>query len=189
MKAALGKIVRVDDPLKIGRVKLLVPILGSETETDWAWRLQLPGVFFGPEINDTVLVLMLHGKIGETLFWLGPIDGIPEGVSSAPRAEDYGVSEYPQQKIIDFGFAEIVADATGNQLIISTLPKDNPARITLDANIPQIIINPGSADVLFDQAGPRLAMVGDRVVVQTGDGPASGTITSGSVPAQSRFPE
>jgi hypothetical protein len=189
MKAAFGKIVNVADPLKIGRAKLLVPAFGLATPTDWAWRLQLPGVFFGPSVDDVVLVLAIPSGPEDTLLWLGPIDNAPGGASNSPRASDYSVSEYPQQKIVDFGFAEIVGDASGSQLIISTLPKTNPARITLDANIPQIIINPGGADVLFDQAGPRLAMVGDRVVVQTGDGPASGTITSGSVPAQSRFPE
>jgi hypothetical protein len=189
MTVTFGKIIDVSDPRKLGRAKLMVPAFGLETITDWAWRIQLPGVFFGPRVNDTVLVLAIPSGVKETLFWLGPIDNAPDGVSSSPRADDYSVEEYPQQKIIDFGFAEIVADASGNQLIISTLPKGNPARITLDANTPQIIINPGGFDVLFDQAGPRLAMVGDRVVVQTADGPASGTITSGSVPAQSRFPE
>ena len=80
MRAALGKIVNVNDPLKIGRAKLSVPMLGLDTETDWAWRIQLPGVFFGPQKNDNVLVLILSGRVKETLFWLGPLDGIPEAV-------------------------------------------------------------------------------------------------------------
>jgi len=181
----LGQIDRVDDPLKLGRAKIVVPAFGTDKSTDWAWRLQLPGVYFGPKAGQNVLVIQVASNPQDTLFWLGPIDAAPNGEPTTPRAGDFDQETYPKQKIIDYGFAEILADETGQQLIISTLPSGSPARITLDANVPQITINPGGADVLFDRSGNRLAMVGDDVVVDLNTG--TGTIISGSVPAQARF--
>ena len=178
----------IADPLRLGRAKLLVPAFSTTTTTHWAWRLQMPGTFFGPENGMNVLVLAIRSRPHDLLFWLGPIDKIPDGVSSTPRADEYSVAELPRQKIMDFGFAELIADATGNQLFIGTRPPGNPARITFDSNAPRIDFLTGGNDMTIDGGGDRLAMVGDMVVVQGPDGPLSGQIVSGSVPAQSRFP-
>jgi len=175
----------IRDPLKLGRARLIVPAFGASKLTDWAWRLQLPGVYFGPSPGMNVLVLSVYSKPRHTLFWLGPIDAAPGGASTTPRADEYSVSELPKQKIMDFGFAELIADFSGQQLFISTRPPDDPARITFDANLPQLQIFTGATDAFINAEGDRLAMVGDTVIVDINSG--VGQIVSGSVPVQSRF--
>lgn len=57
----IGVVTNINDPDKLGRVKLKLPAISAEMETDWA-RVAMAGagpdrgVFFLPEVNDEVLV-------------------------------------------------------------------------------------------------------------------------------------
>jgi uncharacterized protein involved in type VI secretion and phage assembly len=62
----IGTVVDLDDPERIGRIKVQYPHLGDE-QSDWA-RLVVPmagndrGCFFRPEKGDEVLVAFEHGE-------------------------------------------------------------------------------------------------------------------------------
>ncbi len=75
--AALGMVTNINDPDKLGRVKLKFPWLDDQQETDWAWTVTpgagpTRGMEFTHEVNDQVLVLFEHGDISRP-FVLGGI--------------------------------------------------------------------------------------------------------------------
>jgi phage baseplate assembly protein V len=62
----VGLVTRVDDPRKLGRIKVHFPWLDEKHETDWVRIATMMaggdrGSFFMPEVNDEVLVAFEHG--------------------------------------------------------------------------------------------------------------------------------
>jgi len=64
---AFGIVTNNNDPEGLGRVKVALPWLADQAETDWA-RVVSPmagperGVWFLPEVDDEVLVAFEHGS-------------------------------------------------------------------------------------------------------------------------------
>lgn len=61
-----GLVTNLDDPQALGRVKLKLPWLGEDYETDWARVMQIGagserGILWFPEINDEVLISFISG--------------------------------------------------------------------------------------------------------------------------------
>ena len=71
----------VDDPQKLGRVKIKLPTLADDYESDWA-RVVQPGAgktavsVFLPEVGDEVLVAFEHGDIRRP-YVLGGLWSVP----------------------------------------------------------------------------------------------------------------
>jgi phage baseplate assembly protein gpV len=85
--AAWGIVTSVDDPAKLGRVRVSLPTLGK-VETDWMEVLAVgagsgKGLVFLPDVNDKVLVLFVGGEITQGIV-LGGLYG-----TNGPG--DYGV--------------------------------------------------------------------------------------------------
>ena len=65
----LGVVTDVDDPQRLGRVKVRFPWISDTVESAWA-RLAAPwagasrGAYFAPEVDDEVLVAFRHGDLG-----------------------------------------------------------------------------------------------------------------------------
>jgi uncharacterized protein involved in type VI secretion and phage assembly len=65
----IGIVSNINDPNKLGRVKVKFPWLSDKDESYWA-RIATPmagsqrGIYFLPEINDEVLVVFEHGDVG-----------------------------------------------------------------------------------------------------------------------------
>jgi uncharacterized protein involved in type VI secretion and phage assembly len=71
----VGLVIDVDDPLKMGRVKLRYPSLGDEAESNWARIATLMagddrGSWFIPEVDDEALVAFEMGNM-EAPYVLG----------------------------------------------------------------------------------------------------------------------
>ena len=65
---AEGLVTNVDDPQKLGRVKLKFPWFDAEMESEWCRVRQFYagnnyGAFFIPEVGDEVLVAFIHGDM------------------------------------------------------------------------------------------------------------------------------
>lgn len=86
--AALGVVTNINDPDKLGRVKLKFPWLDDQQETDWAWIVTpgagpTRGMEFTHEVNDQVLVMFEHGEISRP-FVLGGVwssSDVPPGLA------------------------------------------------------------------------------------------------------------
>lgn len=65
---AEGLVTNVDDPQKLGRVKIKLPWFDPDMETEWCRVRQFYagndyGAFFIPEVGDEVLVAFIHGDM------------------------------------------------------------------------------------------------------------------------------
>ena len=92
----IGVVTDVDDPRKLGRVKVQFPWLADDYVSDWA-RVTMPGagpsrgLVWLPEVGDEVLVAFEHGDARRPIvlggFWNGndtaPPFGVPNGQPNA----------------------------------------------------------------------------------------------------------
>lgn len=86
-----GIVKEVDDPKKLGRLRVQLPeIFGPEFLTDWAWPV-LPyggipdnGHFFVPELESGVFVEFESGNVDRPL-WTGVWWSEPEGEAETPK--------------------------------------------------------------------------------------------------------
>ena len=142
---AIGVVTNNKDPEGLGRVKLVLPWMADDAESNWA-RVATPmagggrGCYFLPEVGDEVLVAFEHGS-PESPYVVGALwngkDRPP--VSNADGRND--VREIRSRsghviRLTDTGKAERIEiiDAGGrNSIVLST--KDNKITITAGADI------------------------------------------------------
>jgi uncharacterized protein involved in type VI secretion and phage assembly len=142
---AIGIVTNNKDPDGLGRVKLTLPWLAGDAESNWA-RVATPmagagrGCYFLPEVDDEVLVAFEHGSpefpyvVGA--LWNGK-DKPP--VSNSDGGNDVRVIKSRSGHVIrltDTDQAEqieIIDKSAKNSIVIST--KDNRITITADADI------------------------------------------------------
>lgn len=86
-----GVVIDNADPLRIGRVKLMVPGL-IEPASDWAMPLASAGggsdalgLYFVPKVGAEVAVLFVQGDVDHPRYLIGPW-GAPGGKSETPTA-------------------------------------------------------------------------------------------------------
>lgn len=82
--ATLGIVTAVDDPQRVGRIRVALPAYGN-VESDWLGMLSIgggagKGLVILPDVGDRVLVLLLHGEPGEGVILGGlfGMDGPPD---------------------------------------------------------------------------------------------------------------
>jgi phage baseplate assembly protein V len=142
---SIGIVTNNKDPDGLGRVKVRLPWLSDETETDWA-RIASPmagkdrGMFFLPEVDDEVLVAFLHGS-SQFPYVLGGLWG---GKDHPPEANQDGKNDVRVIKsrsghvirLTDKDGAEkieIIDKSTKNSIVIDTAGKT--VTITAEADI------------------------------------------------------
>ncbi len=142
---AIGIVTNNKDPDGIGRVKVALPWMSEEVESDWA-RVVAPmagsgrGVYFLPEVNDEVLVAFEHGN-PDMPYVLG---GLWNGQDKPPASNSNGENNVrtiksrsgSEIRLTDTeGDAKIeIIDSSGhNTIVIRT--QDNSITITSDGDV------------------------------------------------------
>src|ERR1700733_2708867 len=142
---AIGVVTNNNDPDGLGRVKVSLPWMADQVESDWA-RVVTPmagpgrGVYFLPEVNDEVLVAFEHGN-PDMPFVLG---GLWNGEDRPPASNSDGKNDLRmirscsgnQIRLTDTdGDARIeIIDSTGQNTIVIRA-KDNSITITSAGDI------------------------------------------------------
>jgi uncharacterized protein involved in type VI secretion and phage assembly len=186
-EAVIGKVADNKDPLKLGRVKLIYPVLSEDNTSDWSPIIMLGasknrGWFFIPEIHDEVLLLFEHGNVHRPIvlgaLWNGPDKPPDRNDGGNPRRVIK--SRAGSRIIFDDGQKLIIEDGTGK------------GRITLDAGANKITIEALEGDVCFQSpsgdmkvvAGSAELTAGSNVEIHAGAamawGSGGGTKISGS---------
>ncbi|MGH3922509.1 MAG: phage baseplate assembly protein V [Pseudonocardiaceae bacterium] len=142
---AIGIVTNNKDPDGLGRVKLKLPWMSDDVESNWA-RIATPmagrgrGAYFLPEVDDEVLVAFEHGS-PEFPYVLG---GLWNGKDKPPETNSDGKNDVRVIKsrsghvirLTDTRGSEqieIIDKSTKNSIVIST--KDNKITITADADV------------------------------------------------------
>ncbi|MDW4909511.1 phage baseplate assembly protein V [Streptomyces sp. ADMS] len=159
---AIGIVTNNRDPDGLGRVKVALPWLADDAETDWA-RVAVPmagagrGFSFLPEVDDEVLVAFEHGN-PEVPYVVGALwngKDRPPVTNGDGRNDTRAITSRSGHviRLVDTDRderIEIVDRSAGNSIVIST--KDN--RITITA----------TADVVIS-AGGKLRLSGNGVEI------------------------
>lgn len=142
---SIGIVTNNRDPDGLGRVKLMLPWMADNAESNWA-RVAAPmagpgrGCYFLPEIDDEVLVAFEHGS-PEFPYVLG---GLWNGKDKPPASNADGKNDVRVItsrsghviRLTDTDGAEqieIVDKSAKNRVVLST--KDNSITITADADV------------------------------------------------------
>ena len=142
---AIGIVTNNKDPQGLGRVKLTLPWMSDDAESNWA-RIAAPmagngrGCYFLPEVGDEVLVAFEHGS-PEFPYILG---ALWNGKDKPPVSNQDGKNNVREIKsrngnvirLTDTDGAEqieIIDKSTKNSIVIRT--KDNTITIAADADI------------------------------------------------------
>jgi uncharacterized protein involved in type VI secretion and phage assembly len=141
-------VTNVNDPDKLGRVKVMFPWLGDSVESDWT-RVVVPsggggrGFSFLPEVNDEVLVAFEHGDMNHPII-LGSLwnktDKPPQAdklVSGGKIVQRVIQSRSGHLFILDDTEGDeqiVIRDKTGkNEIVIKS--KDNSLTITMEGDV------------------------------------------------------
>jgi uncharacterized protein involved in type VI secretion and phage assembly len=144
----IGTVVDLDDPERIGRIKVQYPHLNDE-QSDWA-RLVTPmagndrGCFFRPEKGDEVLVAFEHGEPRRP-----HIVGSLWSTVDKPPADDGQATENNWRFIKSRSGHVIKLDDTQGKEKIELIDKDQQRRVVIDsANRKiQVICDQGDVEV------------------------------------------
>jgi len=142
---AFALVTNNSDPESLGRVKVALPWMSDDAESDWA-RVVTPmagaerGVYFLPEVDDEVLVAFEHGS-PSTPYVLG---GLWNGEDTPPESNADGKNDRRSItsrsghviRLTDTKGEEqieIVDSSANNSIVIST--KDNSIKVSADGDI------------------------------------------------------
>ncbi len=165
---AIGIVTNNKDPDGLGRVKLKLPWMSDEVESNWA-RIAAPmagpgrGTYFLPEVDDEVLVAFEHGS-PEFPYVLG---GLWNGKDKPPETNSDGKNDVRVIKsrsghvirLTDTKGSEqieIIDKSTKNSIVISA--KDNKITISADADI---IIQSTNGKLLLSGKGVEITSKAD----------------------------
>jgi uncharacterized protein involved in type VI secretion and phage assembly len=178
---AVGVVTNVSDPEKRGRVKLKLPWLSDEIETDWA-RVASPsagkqrGLYLPPEVDDEVLVGFEHGSPARP-FVLGSlwnsVDALPEppdGNRPAQVRMLKSVSGHIVRLVDKSGSEKIeILDKSGKNTIVIDTTK-NSVTITADADL---ILQSTNGKVAIKGKSVQIEADSDLAVTSSGKGEVS----------------
>jgi uncharacterized protein involved in type VI secretion and phage assembly len=135
----VGIVTDNKDPDKLGRVKVKIPRLSSEDESNWARVISFMagkemGGFFLPEVNDEVLVAFEYGDINIPYV----IGSLWNGKDSPPLTNDDGKNNF---RIIKSRSGHVIRlDDTDGQEKIEIVDKSKNNKIIIDTKEKKISI-------------------------------------------------
>ncbi|MCZ7398926.1 MAG: phage baseplate assembly protein V [Candidatus Methanoperedens sp.] len=135
----VGVVTDNKDPDKLGRVKVKIPRLSAEDESNWARVIsfmggKLMGGFFLPEVNDEVLVAFEYGDINIPYV----IGSLWNGKDTPPLTNDDGKNNF---RIIKSRSGHVIRlDDTDGQEKIEIVDKSENNKIIIDTKEKKISI-------------------------------------------------
>lgn len=172
---SIGIVTNNKDPDGLGRVKLKLPWMADDIESNWA-RIAAPmagpqrGCYFLPEVDDEVLVAFQHGS-PEFPYVLG---GLWNGKDKPPASNSDGKNDV---RVITSRSGhvirltdtdrderiEIIDKSTKNSIVFST--KNNTITITADADI---VVRSANGKLKLSGKGVEISSQADVKVESTG---------------------
>jgi uncharacterized protein involved in type VI secretion and phage assembly len=142
----IGLISNLDDPEKIGRVKVKFPELGN-VESDWARLATLMagagrGTFFRPEVDDEVLVAFEHGDPRRPY-----IVGCLWSQADGPPPDDGQPTQNNWRCIVSRSGHTIRLDDTQGKERIEVIDKDGERQVIIDSANRKIQVICATGDV------------------------------------------
>ena len=140
---AIGVVTNNKDPDGLGRVKMSLPWMADQVESDWA-RVVAPmagpgrGVYFLPEVNDEVLVAFEHGN-PDMPFVLG---GLWNGKDKPPASNSDGKNDL-----------RTIRSRSGNQIRFSDADGDARIEIVDSSGQNTIVIRAKDNTITITSAG------------------------------------
>ena len=122
---AVGIVSNINDPEKLGRVKVEFVLRETEQESDWIRIASLAagpgrGAYFLPEVNDEVLLAFHHGNIEEPFI----IGALWNAKDKPPEDNPYADGKVNIRKIKSRGGHEIIfTDEQGKEKLEIHTPK------------------------------------------------------------------
>jgi Rhs element Vgr protein len=150
-----------DQDKNLGRVKLKMPWLNNEVETDWV-RVLSPnagngrGFFFVPEINDEVLIAFENGDIKRP-YVLG---GLYNGQDAAPlTASQYHAEGSTKKRVLKSRSGHTLEfDDTSNAEVVTLRSKSGHQLVMDDSSEPKIVLKDktGTLKITFDSQSKKI---------------------------------
>lgn len=171
----IGVVTNLNDPDAAGRVKVKLPVLGADVETDWA-RVATPfggaerGFSFLPEVNDEVLVGFEGGDPARPVV-LGALWGLTDkppavGAAANGKVDERGITSR-LGSTLSFGDG----DAEGDQHVLLTEHAGGRIRLGADRcdvempNGKPIVVKAGRTNVTIDQNG-HVVIEGNDITIK-----------------------
>ncbi|HMQ35600.1 MAG TPA: phage baseplate assembly protein V, partial [Chloroflexaceae bacterium] len=156
----VGIVTNINDPSKLGRVKLKFPWLDDQQESAWA-RIATPGAgkergFFAlPEVNDEVLVAFEHGDINRPYvvggLWNGK-DRPPAEVVQANKVNSRVLKTRVGHVI------ELQDDGGGGNGFIALRTKDGHEIVVSDSDRSVTIVSKGGNKIAISDTGRSISV-------------------------------
>lgn len=138
----------VNDPQKLGRVKLKFPWFDSDMETEWCRVRQFYagnkyGAFFIPEVGDEVLVSFIHGDMRLPII----LGGLYNGKDKPPS---FRANDKDEKMIQTKGNHRIILDDTKNKKKITIIDANGDNSIVIDTEANSITIKSSKGKLIFE---------------------------------------
>jgi uncharacterized protein involved in type VI secretion and phage assembly len=160
----VGVVTNTRDPDGLGRVKLRLPWLSPDTETDWA-RIAAPmagpgrGAYFPPEVDDEVLVAFEHGSPQRPYV----IGALWNGVDKPPDPNENGTNDI---RVIKSRSGHVIrlTDTEGGEKI-EVIDKSGQNSVVIDTAANAVQVTAGQ-DVTISAGSGTLTLKGTSVKIQ-----------------------
>jgi len=164
-----GIVTDLDDPEKIGRIRVQFPVLGGE-QSYWA-RLVSPmagarrGVFLRPEVGDEVLVVFEHGD-PRRAYILGSV----WSKTDPPPADDGQTTKNNWRFWVSRSGAVFRFDDTAGAEKVEVIDKDGTRKIVVDSAGSKIQLSCSQGDIELSAPNGTVKITARNVEVQASQG-------------------
>src|SRR5688572_17188083 len=148
---AEGLVTDVDDPQKLGRVKLKFPWFDPDMESEWCrvgqfYAGNAYGAFFIPESGDEVLVAFIHGDMRLPII----LGGLYNGKDKPPS---HRANDKDEKMIRTKGGHRIILDDTSGSEKISIVDAKGENSIVIDTVANSITVKSNKGKLIFEGQG------------------------------------
>lgn len=189
----VGIVTNIDDPEKLGRIKVKFPHRNGDRATDWVYMVtpmagSSRGMLLLPEVNDEVLLAFNHGNIDEPYV----IGALWNGKDKPPEAAPVENGKVKIRKFKTTRGHEVTFTDKANEdkLEVKTpagntvIMEDQGKKITVkDASGGNSIILDGQGRAITVQAAQKITLKASACSI-TIDGTSGITIDAGSMPVK-----